>query len=106
MDLQFGIFGENLTSEGLLESVVKVGDRFQIGTAKFVVTAPRFPCFKLGIRFNRTDIIKRFTKSGRSGFYLTVEKPGQLETGDAIELLSREEKQPSIAEIVRKRFNL
>ncbi len=106
MDLPFGVFGENLTSERLLEKDVNVGDRFRIGTAEFVVTEPRQPCFKLGIRFNRADIIKRFAKSGRSGFYLAIEKTGELGAGDEIEFLSREANQPSIFEVVSERFNL
>lgn len=105
-DLPFGIFGENLTTTGLLETNVNVGDRLKIGTAQFIVTQPRQPCFKLGIRFSRADIIKRFAKSGRSGFYLAIEKTGELGAGDEIEFLSREANQPSIFEIVRKRFNL
>ncbi len=104
MKLLFAMFGENLTSEGLLETEVFVGDRLRIGTAEFIVTAPRQPCFKLGIRFGRVDIIKRFAASGRSGFYLAIEKTGDLETGDPIELLSRKQNQPSIAETVRRRF--
>ena len=106
MDLPFGMFGENLTSEGLLEKDVNVGDRFRIGTAEFVVTEPRQPCYKLGIRFNRADIIKRFAKSGRSGFYLAIEKTGDLGAGDEIEFLSREANQPSIFEITSERFDL
>lgn len=106
MDLPFGMFGENLTSEGLLEKDVQVGDRFRIGTAEFVVTQPRVPCFKLGIRFNRSDIIRRFAKSGRSGFYLAIEKTGELGTADKFDFISREPNQKSIAEIVRERFNL
>ncbi len=105
-DLPFGVFGENLTTLGLIETEAHVGDRYRIGTAEFVVTEPRQPCFKLGIRFNRTDIIKRFAKSGRSGFYLAIEKTGDLGAGDEIEFLSRETNQPSIFEIVRERFNL
>jgi MOSC domain-containing protein YiiM len=106
MNLPFGIFGENLTTEGILEKDVNVGDRLSIGTAEFAVTLPRLPCFKLGIRFNRTDIIRRFAKSGRSGFYLAIEKPGELKAGDAIEFLSRETNQTSISEMVKQRFNL
>ncbi len=105
-DLPFGVFGENLTIEGLLETNVRVGDKFRVGTAEFTVTQPREPCFKLGIRFGRSDIIKRFAKSGRSGFYLAVEKTGELGAGDEIEFLSREANQPSIFEIVRERYNL
>ncbi len=106
MDLPFGVFGENLTTEGLLETDVNIGDRFHIGTAEFVVTQPRQPCFKLGIRFNRSDIIKRFAKSGRSGFYLAIEKTGELGANDEIEFMSRQANQPSISDIVRERFNL
>jgi MOSC domain-containing protein YiiM len=106
MDLPFGMFGENLTTEGLLENDVNVGDRFRIGTAEFVITQPRVPCFKLGIRFGRGDVIKRFAKSGRSGFYLAIEKTGNLGAGDVIKFISRESDQKSIAEIVRERFGL
>ncbi len=105
-DLPFGVFGENLTTLGLIETEARVGDRYRIGTAEFVVTEPRQPCFKLGIRFNRTDIIKRFAKSGRSGFYLAIEKTGDLGAGDEIEFLSREANQPSIFEVASERFNL
>lgn len=106
MDLPFGIFGENLTTTGLLETDANVGDCFRIGTAEFIVTQPRQPCFKLGIRFGRSDIIKRFARSGRSGFYLAIKKTGELGEGDAIEFVSRATDQPSISEVVRERFNL
>jgi len=106
MDLPFGVFGENLTTTGLLETDVKVGDRLQIGTAQFIVTQPRQPCFKLGIRFNRADIIRRFAKSGRSGFYLAIEKTGELGAGDSVNFVSRELTGESIADVVRRRFNL
>lgn len=105
-DLPFGVFGENLTTEGLTEKTVNIGDRFRVGTAEFVVTQPRQPCFKLGIRFGRGDIIKRFAKSGRSGFYLAIEKTGEFGAGDEIAFLSREAGQPSVFEVVRKWFNL
>jgi MOSC domain-containing protein YiiM len=106
MDLLFGIFGENLTSEGLLETEVFVGDRLRIGTAEFVVTEPRYPCFKLGIRFGRTNIIKRFAKSGRSGFYVSIEKTGELEAGNKVKILNRGQSENSIADIVGKKLNL
>ena len=106
MDLPFGVFGENLTTTGLTEEDVFVGDRLRIGTAQFIVTQPRQPCFKLGIRFGRVDIIKRFAKSGRSGFYLAIEKTGELAAGDAIEILAREQNEISIADVVREKYNL
>lgn len=106
MDLPFGMFGENLTSEGLTEKEVFIGDRFRIGTAEFIVTEPRQPCYKLGIRFGRTDIIKKFAQSGRSGFYLAISKTGELEKGDRIEFLEREQSEVSIYDVVRKIFKL
>ncbi len=106
MELSFGMFGENLTTAGIVETDVNVGDKFSIGTAEFIVTEPRQPCFKLGIRFGRSDIIKRFAKSGRSGFYVAVVKTGELGANDEIEFTSREPNGVSIAEIVREWFNL
>lgn len=106
IDLPFGIFGENLTSEGWLETETFPGDRLRIGTAEFAVTIPRYPCFKLGIRFGRKDIIKRFAKSGRSGFYLSIEKQGKLEAGNEIKIFKRGEAKNSIADIVKKELKL
>ncbi len=100
-DLPVAIFGENLTTEGILESEICAGDRIRIGTAEFIVTEPRFPCFKLGIRFNRKDIIRRFQKSRRSGFYLSVAKTGEIEAGDAIEFLERDPHRVTIEELVK-----
>jgi MOSC domain-containing protein YiiM len=100
-DLPFGIFGENLTTQGLFETEVCIGDKFRIGTAEFMVTEPRFPCFKLGIRFGRTDIIRRFQKSLRSGFYLAVLRTGEIGAGDKIEIISRDENKVTVEEIVK-----
>ena len=104
-ELVWGAFGENLTTEGIIESDVRAGDRINIGTASFSVTQPRYPCFKLGIRFGRKDIIRRFAKSGRSGFYLSVEKTGELKTGDRIEHFSSNGN-PTISAIFAKRLKL
>jgi MOSC domain-containing protein YiiM len=72
------MFGENLTLEGLLEDQVNIGDRLRIGSAEFMVTEPRMPCYKLGIKFGRRDIISRFLRSCRSGFYLSVLEEGEV----------------------------
>jgi MOSC domain-containing protein YiiM len=88
-DLPWGAFGENLTTIGLSEEDVHIGDRFGIGSAEFAVTQPRMPCFKLTIRFGRADMIKRFLRSGRSGFYLAVTKEGEIAAGDEISVISR-----------------
>ncbi|MEJ7847855.1 MAG: MOSC domain-containing protein [Pyrinomonadaceae bacterium] len=96
-----GNFGENLTTKGLMETEVFIGDKLRIGTAEFAVTEPRMPCSKLGVRFGRSDIIKRFLQSRRSGFYLTVLKTGELGANDPIEILSRDENKVSVFDIVR-----
>ena len=100
VELQFGNFGENLTIEGLREDDVHVGDRLRIGSAEFVVTQPRMPCYKLGIRFGRPDMVKRFLESRRSGFYLAVVKDGDVGAGDSIEVLERHPAAISIPELL------
>jgi len=100
-ELDWGAFGENFTTEGVLhDKAVHIGDRFRIGSAEFAVTQPRMPCFKLGIRFGRADIIKRFLHSGRNGFYFSVAQEGEVAAGDSIELLARDENGVSVADIV------
>jgi MOSC domain-containing protein YiiM len=99
-DLPWGAFGENLTVQGILEDEVRIGDRLRIGSAEFMVTQPRMPCFKLGIRFGRPDIVKRFLRSGRSGFYLAVVEEGQIAAGGTVEVLTRDEHGVSVADIV------
>ena len=101
MDLPCGMFGEDFTTEGLLEGEVLVGDRFRVGDAELMVTEPRLPCYKLGIKFGRSDIIKKFLQSRRTGFYFAVLKEGEVEAGDEIELLSRDGNQISVADITR-----
>jgi len=101
IDLPWGVFGENFTTEGLLEGSVGIGDRFRVGSAEFVVTQPRMPCFKLGIRFGRPDMVKRFLASGWSGFYLAVLQEGEVTAGDSFELIARNEAGVTVAEIVK-----
>ena len=99
-DLPWGAFGENFTTEGLLEEHVRIGDRLRVGSAEFVVTQPRMPCFKLGIRFDRPDIVKRFLRARRTGFYLSVTREGSVTAGDPIEFAAREEHGVTVADIV------
>ena len=80
----WGMFGENLTTEGLVESDVRVGDHLTIGSAEFAVTRPRMPCFKLALRLGRPDMVKRFLHSGRTGWYLAVVREGELGAGDTV----------------------
>jgi MOSC domain-containing protein YiiM len=98
-ELPWGMVGENLTTEGLHESSVFIGDRYRVGTAELAVTQPRSPCYKLGIRFGRPEMVKRFLHSGRSGFYFAVAQEGEVKAGDSIELLSREANSLPISDI-------
>ena len=99
-DLPWGVFGENLTTEGLLEEDVRIGDRLRVGSAEFVVTQPRMPCFKLGIRFGRPDILKRFLHSGRTGFYFAVALEGEVGAGDSIALIAPADGDLTVADVV------
>ena len=99
MEFPWAAFGENLTTEGLLDSEVRIGDRFRAGSAEFAVTQPRMPCFKLGIRFNRPDMVKRFMRSGRTGFYLAVLQEGEVAAGDSFERVARDEHDITVADI-------
>jgi len=101
MDLPWGVFGENFTTTGLLETEVNIGDKFRIGASEVMVTQPRMPCYKLGIRFGRADIIKRFLVSERTGFYLSVLKEGEVGAGDEIELLERNAAGVKVVEVTR-----
>lgn len=101
IEWQWGMFGENLTIEGLSEESLFVGDKLRIGSAEMMVTQPRLPCFKLGVRFGRADIVRRFLHSRRTGFYLKVLREGEVAAGDTIEWISRAPNQISVYDIVR-----
>ncbi len=101
MDMTWGTFGENLTTEGLLEEAVHVGDRFIIGSAQFAVTQPRFPCYKLGMKFETKTMVKLFLQSERTGFYLKVLREGQIEAGSVIKLVKVNPDSETITTIVR-----
>jgi MOSC domain-containing protein YiiM len=100
VELPWGAFGENLSTEGLLEDDAFVGDRFRIGTAELIVTQPRLPCYKLGVRFGDDQMVKRFMASRRSGIYFKIAKAGELATGDTIERVSRPDESVTIGELV------
>ena len=102
MELTWGAFGENFTTEGLFETDVMIGDRIQIGSAEFQVTQPRLPCFKLGIRFGRDDMIKRFLRSRTSGFYVAVLHEGEVGAGDPIEIIEHDQNGISVAAVATR----
>jgi MOSC domain-containing protein YiiM len=99
-ELPWGAFGENLTVEGLSETTVNIGDRFRIGSAEVMVTQPRFPCFKLNLKFERDDMVKQFLNSRLSGIYFSVMQEGEIGAGDEIELIHQDEHNVTVADIV------
>jgi MOSC domain-containing protein YiiM len=101
MDLPFGAFGENFTTEGLAEDDLHIGDRLQIGSAIVMVRQPRTPCYKLAAKFQRDDMLERFLVSGRSGFYFSVEQEGTVAAKDSFMLLTRNQGGITIAEMNR-----
>jgi MOSC domain-containing protein YiiM len=101
MDLPWGMFGENFTAEGILETETHIGDKFRIGAAELMVTQPRMPCYKLGIRFGRTDIIRRFLASERTGFYFSVLQEGEVGAGDEIQLIEKNTSGVRVVDVTR-----
>jgi len=101
MDLPWGMFGENFTTTGLFETEINIGDTYRVGTAEVMVTQPRMPCYKLGLKFGRPDIIKRFLQSERTGFYLAVLKEGEVGDGDEFEPLARDAHDVRVSDITR-----
>lgn len=99
-DLNWGAFGENFTMEGLTESQVQIGAHIRVGSAEFVVTQPRMPCYKLAIRFNRLDMVKLFLQSKRTGFYLSVLHEGEVAAGDPVEYESPQGEEVTVSDIV------
>jgi MOSC domain-containing protein YiiM len=94
-------FGENFTTDGLLEDSVHLGDRFSIGSAEVVVTQPRLPCYKLAVKFQLDDIVRRFLASGRTGFYLAVTREGEVGAGDKFTVVSRDSHAIPVPEVTR-----
>jgi MOSC domain-containing protein YiiM len=101
MDLTWGNFGENFTTQGLLEEDIHIGDIFRVGSALVRVAEPRMPCYKLGIRFGRSDMVKRFLAAGRTGFYFAVVEEGTVQAGDKIVFVERSTHGISVADITR-----
>ena len=98
--LPWAAFGENLTTSGILEPDIRIGDRVRVGSVELMVTQPRLPCFKLGIRFGRDDMVKRFLQSGRSGFYFAVVREGEIAAGDRLEIAARDARGVTVADMI------
>jgi MOSC domain-containing protein YiiM len=100
-DWQHGLFGENLTTSGLVDEEVRIGDVYQIGSAKIQVIQPRFPCFKLNIRFGLPDMLDRFMAEKRNGIYFRVVEEGSLQVNDEIKLIEQSPHNVTILEYVQ-----
>lgn len=101
MELPWGMFGENFTTVGLLESQLNIGDKFHVGSATVTVTEPRMPCYKLGIKFGRPDIVKKFLASERTGFYFRVLEEGEVGADDGIRLIERNNDGLRVSDVTR-----
>jgi MOSC domain-containing protein YiiM len=99
--LPMGAFGENFTMDGPLEDSVHLGDRFSVGSAELVVSQPRLPCYKLGVRFQSNDMVMRFLASGRTGFYFAVVREGEVGAGDEVHVIARDPNAVPVSEITR-----
>ena len=99
--LPMGVFGENFTVDGVLEDSVHLGDRFSVGTAEVVVTQPRLPCYKLGVRFQSDHMVERFLTSRHTGFYFAVTREGEVSAGDEITAIARDPNAVPVSEITR-----
>ena len=100
-ELPTAIFGENFTIDGPLENAVHLGDRFSVGSAEVIVTQPRLPCYKLGVRFQADDMVRRFLASRQTGFYLAVTREGEVGAGDEIKVIARDPHGVPVSEITR-----
>jgi MOSC domain-containing protein YiiM len=101
MEMPNGMFGENFTTEGLMEIDVNVGDVFKMGSSKVIATQPRMPCYKLGVKFGRMDVLKKFLASGRSGIYFRVLEEGEVGAGDPIIQVKKDTNRVGVSDIVR-----
>ena len=101
MKLPWGMFGENFTTLGLFEDMVNIGDVFRVGSSEVVATQPRMPCYKLGVKFGRMDIVRQFMESKLPGIYFRVLKEGYVQSGDEIKLIDRDENNVTVKDIVQ-----
>jgi MOSC domain-containing protein YiiM len=108
-ELPMGMFGENFTADTPLEDSLHLGDRFSVGSAEVIVTQPRLPCYKLGLKFQSDDMVKRFLASGRTGYYFAVVREGEVAAGDEMIRTAQDPTGVTVSEITRlyvaKRFS-
>ena len=98
-DFEYGQFGENLSTQGLLETAVCVGDAFRVGEAIIQVTQPRVPCYKLANKLGIPNFAKTFLQANRPGFYARVLEEGSLGAGDVIQQIAKDPVGMTVAEV-------
>ncbi|MGQ8338563.1 MOSC domain-containing protein [Sunxiuqinia sp. A32] len=99
LDWQWGMFGENLTVEGLDESSINIGDVYEIGEAVVQVSQPRQPCYKLGVRFGNQSVVREFLESSYPGVYVRVLKDGAVRKGDVMNLMQKAANSLSLVDV-------
>ena len=99
--LEYGQFGENLSTEAIDVTGAIIGERWEIGTAILEVSGPRVPCWKLAHRMNDSTFPKRFTQASRPGAYLRISREGEFEAGDDIQILERPDHDLSVGDLFR-----
>jgi MOSC domain-containing protein YiiM len=100
-EIQPGMFGENLTVEGVDVSGAVIGERWRIGDVELQVCQPRLPCFKLGLRFGDPQMVKLFAQAGRPGAYLRILVEGDIQAGDEVDITDRPSHQVTVAQVSR-----
>ena len=96
-----GMFGENLTVEGVDVSGAVIGERWTVGSVELQVCQPRLPCFKLGLRFGDPQMVKLFAQAGRPGAYLRILTEGELGAGDLVDITARPSHGVTVAQVSR-----
>ena len=91
LEWDWGMFGENLTIQGMDESLIRIGDVYKIGSALVQVSQPREPCYKLGVRFGTQEMLRQFIAHGYPGTYVRILKEGEVKTNDELILVERSE---------------
>lgn len=104
-DWSFGLFGENLTTQGFTDDEIFIGGIYKIGSVYVKAIQPRFPCFKLSVRFGNEFVLKNFVKVGKYGTYFSVVQEGILQSGDSISLIEKPLHQITIQQIANAYFD-
>ncbi|TXN34262.1 MOSC domain-containing protein [Flagellimonas hymeniacidonis] len=105
LEWNWGMFGENLTVEGLDEAKIRIGNIYKVGSALVQVTQPREPCFKLGIKFGTQEILREFIDHSFPGTYVRILEVGEVNTGDTLELVEESENALTVQQFYKLLFS-